>query len=199
LSYILFGDSVLDNETYLEQNEYSVQKWLEEITGELVFKQAMDGDVTEDVFSQMEEAILEVHQPIDDIILSAGGNDLLTLLSEAEDQNLSFSETVHKLYEFSSWFSKTYKELLVEIKQTYKKSNIHVCTVYKGSPDSYLFELGEILLPVFNEAISKTSIELGCRIINLNKELVDPDHFTSIIEPSNEGGKLIAQMIAGEL
>jgi len=77
MSYItLLGDSIIDNKTYVQQEEFSVLEHLENIT-EYEFTQiAYDGHTTHDVLnSQLLSPSIGTSSHI---VLSVGGNDLLS-------------------------------------------------------------------------------------------------------------------------
>ena len=79
MSYItLLGDSIIDNKTYVQQEEFSVLEHLENIT-EYEFTQiAYDGHTTHDVLnSQLLSPSIDTSSHI---VLSVGGNDLLSEL-----------------------------------------------------------------------------------------------------------------------
>ena len=74
-SITLLGDSIIDNKTYVQQQEYSVLEHLNSLSKNKFFQLAYDGDTTVNVIERQlhsQEIAKSSH-----LVLSIGGNDLL--------------------------------------------------------------------------------------------------------------------------
>ena len=76
---VLFGDSIIDNKSYVSHGEFSVLEHLENISNYEYIQVAYDGHTTFDV--QNKQLHLSTIEKPSHIVLSVGGNDLLQNLS----------------------------------------------------------------------------------------------------------------------
>ena len=97
-SITLLGDSIIDNKTYVQQQEYSVLEHLQNISKYEFLQLAYDGDTTVNVLErqlQSQEVAKSSH-----LVLSIGGNDLLQnilFLHEGPIENINKAlSDVHK-------------------------------------------------------------------------------------------------------
>ena len=92
MSYItLLGDSIIDNKTYVQQEEFSVLEHLENITEYEFTQTAYDGHTTHDVLNS--QLLSPSICTSSHLVLSVGGNDLLSELPFLyENQQISVLE-----------------------------------------------------------------------------------------------------------
>lgn len=193
--YVLLGDSVFDNERYVEAGQ-STPEILSQLSGFPVKNYAVDGAIIEDVYRQIDMWLDdEGYTPTQEAVLSVGGNDLVHILSEFQGQdNLDSSILVmdRVLYEFE----KEYRELLSYVLERVPQTILfRVQTVYEADPTTDVGLYGRVLIPAFNLKIMKLAEEFGYDVLRSDLALVDEEDFTKIIEPSAQGSYKLARLI----
>ena len=172
---ILIGDSIFQNENYVEDGE-SVEYLLQDKATVVAKDNAKILDVYDQINFIPESENLETNV----IIVSAGGNDLDYIYKDlGKDENLD------------NIFN-NYKELIMEINKK-TKTQIVLSTIYYPTSKDY-----KPYLPIVKEW-NKLVIDFAninnFGIFHLDKYVTKSSHFTQQIEPSKEGSKIIADKL----
>ena len=172
---ILIGDSIFQNENYVEDGE-SVEYLLQDKATVVAKDNAKILDVYDQINFIPESENLETNV----IIVSAGGNDLDYIYKDlGKDENLDI-------------IFNNYKELIMEINKK-TKTQIVLSTIYYPTSKDY-----KPYLPIVKEW-NKLVIDFAninnFGIFHLDKYVTKSSHFTQQIEPSKEGSKIIADKL----
>ena len=131
----LLGDSIIDNKTYVKQNEFSVREYLEQNSNHLYTQLAVDGHTTKDVLRFQLNSLpnLATHQ-----VISMGGNDLLNHISFLKSKvELTPKEVMEQAVCKLAPIKHRYRSIVKKLLQ--QDSNILLCTVYEGNLSSDIF------------------------------------------------------------
>ena len=178
-TYILLGDSILNNDAYV-YNGKSVFNLLKD--------DGKDNSKIVDIYSQMNKIPLELNSSSTFIFLSAGGNNIL---SHYVDQNQDITNTSVLKPMFSS-----YKNVLKSIQSRFTKSKIVLLDIYY--PRNLTYNRFHSIIEEWNNMIynyAKNPKNNIYRIIRISNHLTQTDDFSYSIEPSFNGGKKIADLI----
>lgn len=196
---ILLGDSIFDNQPYVEQGE-SVTSQLQQSFGEsaLVHLSAVDGDIVTDVTDQLAKLATKKDKTnftSTHVFVSCGGNDLLHLNTSGilEQPTSNIREALEYLSKAREAFRIKYQAMLENIIMQF--GSVTVCTVYDCVPNLPTAEKTAIAL--FNEVILKEAFDRDLKVIDLRcicNEKADYSEF-SPIEPSKQGAGKIAEAI----
>ena len=172
---ILMGDSIFQNENYVDEGE-SIEYLLREYS--LVI--AKDNAKILDVYDQLNFIPESENKETNVIVVSAGGNDLDYIYKDlGKDENLSV-------------IFNNYKELIMEINKK-TKPQIVLSTIYYPTSKDY-----QPYLPIvkeWNQLVIDFANKNNFGVFFLHKHLTKSSHFTQQIEPSKEGGKIIADKL----
>jgi lysophospholipase L1-like esterase len=187
---ILLGDSIFDNAGYVDKGDSVIEQLQANLDDDCqATLLAVDGDVTKDVYAQLEK----IPSDATHIILSVGGNDALRIINILSEPISSIAEALEMFTEINREFHNEYQKLLKAISN--KADNLIVCTVYDSVPDFKAQTL--TALAFYNEIILKQAFAIKASIIDL-RLLCDEDRDYSTIspiEPSKHGAKKIVEMI----
>ena len=197
-SITLLGDSIIDNKTYVQQQEYSVLEHLNSLSKNKFFQLAYDGDTTVNVIERQlhsQEIAKSSH-----LVLSIGGNDLLQnilFLHEGPIENINKAlADVHQRI-FKSLEQRF--ETIVE-KLSSHRANLLLCTVYEGdlgrtSEFRDVLDSSKIMVSSFNDTVYKTASKYNADVLELRHIFTSPEDYANPIEPSHVGGEKLAQAI----
>ena len=193
---VLLGDSVFDNQAYVEPGGRCVADHLRaRLGGDWdVELRAIDGAVVTDVRSQF------YGRPLPDnahLVLSAGGNDALghTDLLDGEAAGRPFAQVLREVYSIRQRFRAAYDKLL-ELVTGFDRP-VWVCTVYNPAyPDAEAQRLAETGLAFFNDVIMEETHRRELPVIDLRRVCAARACFANPIEPGDLGGQRIAEAIA---
>ena len=187
---VVLGDSVFDNQVYLEHGQNSVKDHFEKKLLPLNFNldhRAIDGSIIHDVYSQL--TVRPIISP-SIFVLSIGGNDALTYAN----QNELLEMNLFDFYEMRENFRTQYAHLLDAILE-YTKQLI-ICTIYNPKfEDPVLQKIAETGLSFFNDVIIEEAMRRKIYVIDLRDVCSDRCAFANPIEPSEHGGDLITSEI----
>ena len=194
---LVCGDSILDNAAYVGLFGRSVKAHLGRLlTGWEIDFRALDGAVSADVpVSQLGGA----PQGFDAVVLSVGGNDALGnlhLLESPERRPLIEHGLI--LAEVQDAFRADYLAAL-EAAAAHGRALLAL-TIYRprfhldGMP-AELQRAAGALLSIFNDVIHEEAAARGHDVLDLRRICVSDRHFANAIEPSDEGGREIAEAI----
>ena len=219
---ILLGDSIIDNKSYVLNNELDVTEHLKKLFSYdphiAIENHAVDGDT----MYQLERDHLDSNllSGATHMVVSIGGNDLLC--------NISFLQTTTKLSKvmgkdarIEKWgvrelnpsrnrvFEETYFEIIQPFTKQYEtivanlsnhRAKLLLCTVYEGDlVDSDEFSdvnySSKTMVSVFNDIVYRTANKYGADVLELREIFVSSEDYANPIEPSHIGGGKLAKAI----
>lgn len=194
---VLLGDSTLDNGRYLDLagGELSVEKQLAKRCLERGWDLtvlAQDGSMLDDVRKRQ---LPLIPQTATHIVLSASGNDLLSLLNQMVVANFTLSSMYETIGAGLTSVSDDYRDILKELKGFGCHSAC--CTLYRPNFNHLFFKsLATMSLGLHNSRISQISEELDVSIIDLANMFDGPDDFANPLELSTTGGSKLVENVA---
>ena len=205
---VLLGDSIIDNKSYVSENQNSVLEHLNKLSihrdkkyryEDFRYQQlAVDGHTTQDLLKkQLNNDSLK---NATNIVLSIGGNDLLQnlqILFENNSRILNDSFVGIQQFIFSPLQDRF--ETIVE-KLSSHRANLLLCTVYEGDlgrSDEYrdVLDSSKIMVSSFNDMVYKTANKYNADVLELRHVFTSPEDYANPIEPSHIGGEKLAQSI----
>lgn len=172
---ILMGDSIFQNENYVEDGES-----VEDLLSDKSIVLAKDNAKMLDVYKQINFIPENENVETNLIVVSAGGNDLDYIYKDlGKDENLDI-------------IFNNYKELIMEINKK-TKTQLVLSTIYYPTSKDY-----KPYLPIvkeWNQLVIDFANINKFGIFHLDKYVTKSSHFTQQIEPSKEGGKIIADKL----
>lgn len=189
---VLLGDSILDNEAYLEEWEPDVIKQLRRKLpdGWKATRLANDGDMTYDIKGQLKD----MPRDATFLVLSVGGNDALhnqDILCESERSHRQF---LLDLADIQEEFQYSYRSMLQNVLKTGLPTA--VCTIYYPRfPEQNLQRMAKAGLSLFNDCIIQEALANGLPLIDLRTVCNENKDYANPIEPSAHGGEKITDAI----
>lgn len=186
--YILLGDSILKNDTYVS-NGKSIENLIAE-RNKNIHCFAEDHSKIVDIYSQINQIPIELNSPNTFIFLSAGGNDIL---SHYVDQNQDITDTSILKPMFSA-----YKNIIKSIQTKLPNAKLILVDIYY--PDNLQYKRFHSIIKEWNSMIydfSKNPNNNIYNVIRISSHLTQNEDFSFGIEPSTSGGKKIADLILG--
>lgn len=181
---ILFGDSMLNNTTYIDidtnNNDNSVPGLIKQQSEANLYNYAKDGATIEDCYSQFH--VLSTTPTNATIFISAGGNDIIN-----ENRNNVVDNSF-----VSSLFQK-YSKMVLQIKDKFPNATICLLNIYKPVKPRYK-RLSDSI-DQWNSLIEQFAQKNGFKIIQTNKLLTTESDFIYDYEPSATGGQKIVDAI----
>ena len=186
---VLLGDSVFDNAPYTAGGP-AVIDHLRDLVGpeERATLLAVDGHRVADVWSQLKKDSADGTHTF----LSVGGNDALDCVELLSRPVSTAGEGLALLGEAVDGFADGYWDLLERLKAKVKR--LQVCTIYNGNfgPEAPILSTA---VRLFDDAIQRAALAHALPVIELRDLLNRPDHYANPIEPSVEGGRVLAEEI----
>ena len=181
---ILFGDSMLNNTTYIDidtnNNDNSVPGLIKQQSEANLYNYAKDGATIEDCYSQFH--VLSTTPTNATIFVSAGGNNII---------NENINNAVDNSF-VSSLFQK-YSKMVLQIKDKFPNATICLLNIYKPVKPRYK-RLSDSI-DQWNSLIEQFAQKNGFKIIQTNKLLTTESDFIYDYEPSATGGQKIVDAI----
>jgi hypothetical protein len=189
---VLFGDSIFDNKVYVGKNGKDVITHLRELIPNdwQATLKAVDGNVIENVSQQFSQTPTDVTH----FVISVGGNDAIGNADILQMNAGNSAEVLNEIAERCETFEVHYKEML----QNVLSRNIPttVCTIYLPNFSETVFQrLSVTALSFFNDIIIRQAIMNNLPIIDLRLICNEADDYANEIEPSDKGGRKIAEKI----
>ena len=186
---ILIGDSIFDNAPYVKPGAAVSDQLAEVAKDARVTLLAVDGDVTTDVENQL----VDFPPTATQLFVSCGGNDALQCLPVLHQPVTTVGEAMDVFYNVTESFRQNYRTMLTSILS--KNKNLTVCTIYNCIP--HLPEREKTALSIFNEIILEEAIRKNLDIMDLRLLCNSQEDYSTIspIEPSEDGGRKIAELI----
>ena len=210
----LLGDSIIDNEVYVEDGEFSVLEHLESLSDHNYIQLAVDGHTT---FEVSDRQLSELDKDNDFIILSIGGNDLLEHLPLLLDNinKHTFTRNLEIINEFLEPIRERYEKIVEHLSK--ENGELLLCTVYNGDferdAEHERFEEYEelisgiddllkgqqvaatVLARVFNDVVYSTGSKFNVNVLELREIFTESNDYANPIEPSHAGGEKLAKEI----
>ena len=180
---VLMGDSVFANDKYVEKG-YSVYDILHD-KHENVLLLAQDHATIEDLLYQFSNFPVEYNNPSTVVFISIGGNDILRYFSEYSHMKQDV---------FIDVIFNEYVNIIDQLYGDWKlNARIFMCSIYFPRKPSY--EKYYNMIKKWNEKLRDYASEFEHTVVPLDKMLNNDKYFNHVIEPSEEGSKLIANRI----
>jgi lysophospholipase L1-like esterase len=191
---VLLGDSILDNAPYVPAG-CDVTSRLRPLLGTRtrVSLLARDGSVLEDMTGQVAR-LQQLEAPATWLIVSCGGNDVLSLAGQLQTSAHSVLDAAETLAAWQADFRRAYRRMLNVVLS--RRRPVAVCTVYDAVPG--LSPGVRMLLAPFNDVIVREAAARGLPVLDLRLVCTEAADYapSSPIEPSATGGGKIALAIA---
>lgn len=191
---VLLGDSVFDNAPYVSAGT-EVLSLLRACLGpqDRVSLLARDGSVLADMVAQVAR-LQDLPEPADWLVVSCGGNDVLGLVTAMQTPAGTVLEAAGLLAQWQANFRRDYRRMLNVVLS--RKRPVAVATIYDGVPG--LAPGLRTALAAFNDVILREAVERDLPVLDLRLVCADAADYaaTSPIEPSSQGGRRIAEVIA---
>ena len=194
LHIVLLGDSIFDNRAYTggapdvvgHLRELLPPAWRATL-------RAVDGSTAAD----LSEQFASVPSDGSHVVISIGGNDALL---NSDLLGTSVSSTAEALTLFGDRTSRFERDYRAAIDGALAlRRDTTVCTIYNGNLEAREAALARVALMLFNDVILRVAFERGLRVIDLRLVCTDAADYANPIEPSDRGGRKIAQAIARSL
>jgi len=183
-TYILLGDSILKNNSYVK-NGKGIDDILNEKTNNNTHCYAKDESTIVDIYSQLDSIPSEMNKKSNTIFLSVGGNDILNIYA---DKEVSVKDT-----KVLSPMFNAYKTLIKSIQTKMNESKLILLDIYY--PRNIKLAQYKPILQEWNKMIADFASTNNLQVINISNILIESTDFTLNIEPSETGGKKIADNI----
>ena len=182
--YILLGDSILKNNSYVK-NGKGIDDILIEKTNGNSDCYAKDESTIVDVYSQLDSIPSELNKKSTTIFLSVGGNDIL---NNYADKEVSIKDT-----KILGPIFNAYKTLIKSIQTKMNESKLVLLDIYY--PTNIKLAQYKPILEEWNKLIADFASTNNLQVINISSILTDSTDFTLNIEPSETGGEKIVDSI----
>jgi hypothetical protein len=183
LKIVLIGDSMLNNSAYVLADNSVPDLLSKKLVGNTVYNFAKDGATINDCYAQLEKISTELNISNTSIVVSCGGNNILSSRSlKTTDMNNLFNQ---------------YSELLKSIKTRVPNASLYVLNLYTPTNSHYVSY--HTAIDQWNQLLDNNKSTLQYKIINTSSLLVTDEDFTYNIEPSEKGGKKIVESILNSI
>lgn len=176
---ILIGDSIINNNNYIFTQGKSVPDLIKaEHSDTYLF--AKDGAIITDCYSQIELIPESNNDKNTYIFVSAGGNNILSSRGSLSSEMIEA-------------FFQQYTTLVNSLKSSFPNTQIYLLNLYYPL-DSRFKNLYQYI-DIWNTLLSEFAENSMLKVIQTNKFMLKSTDFTNAIEPSETGGKKIANAI----
>jgi hypothetical protein len=191
---VLLGDSIFDNRAYTGGAPDVVGHLRELLPAEWrATLCAVDGSTAAD----LSEQLASVPSDGSHLVISIGGNDALL---NSDLLGTSVNSTAEALTLFGDRISRFEQAYRAAVDGALAmRRDTTVCTIYNGNLEAREAALARVALMMFNDVILRVAFERGLRVIDLRLVCTEATDYANPIEPSNRGGRKIAQAIARSL
>jgi lysophospholipase L1-like esterase len=184
---LLLGDSILKNNAYVGYGS-SIEDQVERKTKKKVFNLASDYSFIHDVYSQLDRIPYDWNDPSTIIFLSVGGNDLLYHYKNQENSEYDLTMVTQ--------LSNHYQDLVTTIQKRMNECKIVLLDLY--TPSHPKFNQYKGVIQEWNRLLQEYSNKQSLNsflLIPTSRYLIQKDDFSHEMEPSETGGKKIAELI----
>ena len=182
--YILLGDSILKNNSYVK-NGKGIDDILIEKTNGNSDCYAKDESTVVDIYSQLDSIPSDLNTKSTTIFLSVGGNDILNNYAD-KDINVKDTKVLDPIFN-------AYKKIIKSIQTKMNDSKLVLLDIYY--PTNIKLTQYKPILEEWNKLISDFASTNNLQVINISNILIESSDFTLNIEPSETGGEKIADNI----
>lgn len=187
---VLIGDSIFDNAGYVDDGDSVIEQLnrkLPENTKATLL--AVDGDVTDDVYAQLESLPSDTTH----VFISCGGNDALRIISILNKPVESVGHAMDVFTDVKNQFETRYSKMVSAVRNKVEK--VTICTVHDSVPE--YTERALTALSMFNEVILKEAFRINAPLIDLRLACNEAQDYSPVspIEPSKHGAKKISDLI----
>jgi hypothetical protein len=191
---VLLGDSIFDNGSYIN-GAPDVVAHLRQLLppSHRATLCAVDGATTAGIAAQL----LQVPASATDLIVSIGGNDALQNMDLLSLQVASSGAALTTFADRLAAFERAYAGAIDLVLQ--RQLPTTVCTIYNGALDPSQARLARVGLRLFNDVILQVAFARRVNIIELRAVCTEREDYANPIEPSDRGGRKIAEAIARAL
>lgn len=188
---ILLGDSIFDNAAYVNGGLDVISHIRQQIPSNWKASlRAVDGSVVDHV----REQLVDLPNDLSHLVISVGGNDALLNADVLQMRVSSSAEVFSRISELANEFENRYREMLRTLLKLNKP--ITVCTIYyPRMPDAFIQKIAVAALATFNDVIIRQAFLAGLPLIDLRLVCNEDVDYANEIEPSDAGGKKIANAI----
>lgn len=189
-TYILLGDSILQNDVYVSDGQ-SIQELLLE-RNKQVYSFAKDHSKVVDIFGQIGNIPMELNSPHTYVFLSGGGNDILFRYveqSQKEHDNNSKYDDLYSIFE-------NYVKVVKSIQARLPEAKMILLDIYYPNNDTY--KQYHSIIEKWNKMVYDFAHKPENNVydtIEISKILTQQSDFSNEIEPSENGGEKIATSI----
>ena len=187
---VLIGDSIFDNGGYVNEGDSVIEQLNPKLTKNTkATLLAVDGDVTDDVYAQLEKLPSDTTHAF----VSCGGNDALRIASVLNKPVESVGHAMDVFTEIKNQFEERYSRMVRAVCNKVEK--VTICTVHDSVPE--YTERALTALSIFNEVILKEAFRINAPVIDLRLACNEAQDYSSVspIEPSKHGAKKITDLI----
>ena len=183
-TYILLGDSIIKNNSYVK-NGKAIDDILNEKTNGNTHCYAKDDSTIVDIYSQLDSIPSDLNKGSTIIFLSVGGNDIL---NNYADKEVSVKDTKVLDPIFNA-----YKILIKSIQTKMNDSKLVLLDIYY--PTNIKLNQYKPILEEWNRLIANFASTNKLQIIKISNILIESTDFTLNIEPSESGGEKISNKL----
>ena len=183
-SYVLLGDSIIKNNSYVK-NGKGIDDILNEKTNGNTHCYAKDESTIVDIYSQLDSIPSDLNTKSTTIFLSVGGNDILNNYAD-KDINVKDTKVLDPIFN-------AYKKIIKSIQTKMNDSKLVLLDIYY--PINIKLTQYKPILEEWNKLISDFASTNNLQVINISNILIESTDFTLNIEPSETGGEKIADNI----
>ena len=183
-TYILLGDSIIKNNSYVK-NGKGIDDILNEKTNGNTHCYAKDESTIVDIYSQLDSIPSDLNTKSTTIFLSVGGNDILNNYAD-KDINVKDTKVLDPIFN-------AYKKIIKSIQTKMNDSKLVLLDIYY--PINIKLTQYKPILEEWNKLISDFASTNNLQVINISNILIESTDFTLNIEPSETGGEKIADNI----
>lgn len=183
-SFVLLGDSILQNNYYVPDKK-SVEELLLERTNGRTKCFAMDDASIQDVYGQINNISNEQNTRHTTIFLSIGGNNILSTFFE-NNKNKNDKNDLATIFN-------EYKELVYYIKEIFPYPTLVLFDLYY--PPNLKYQQYHEIIEEWNHFLYDYTKDHHYHLFKISHLLTQEEDFTSDIEPSTIGSKKIVDSI----
>jgi hypothetical protein len=189
----LLGDSIFDNLAYTAGEPDVVAHLRVAMPGWQATLLAVDGATTLDVHDQIER----VPQGATHVVISAGGNDALRNVDLLGIRSTTGPHFWAVLADRQDEFRAHYEAMLdAALERTLP---VAACTIYEGWLEGEGGRHARAALSLFNDVIVREAALRRIPVLDLRAACRLQEHYANPIEPSGEGGRRIAALVAAAI
>mmetsp|Transcript_19194 Transcript_19194/g.38818 ORF Transcript_19194/g.38818 Transcript_19194/m.38818 type:complete len:245 (+) Transcript_19194:69-803(+) len=192
---VLLGDSTLDNKLYTKGGP-SVSGHLRTLLGSRVTLNAKDGAVLKNVVGSQTKG---VPRDATHVVVSAGGNNILGMIGIMRRKVADVHAALLLLRESQKKFAAEYAAMLDAVESLGKKTVV----LLQYNPRMTHFAqfksdqgAAEAALSVFIDTVIREASKRRLPMVDMRAVMTEPGDWANPIEPSESGGKKIAEAIA---